>query len=66
MELKIDDVKTWDEKAITSKVGELRAELFNLRMQKAATGTVEKPHTIKIIKKNIARLLTVKSSKKVG
>lgn len=63
MKLKFEDVKTWDDKAIQVKVSELRTELFNLNMQKAATGAVEKPHAIKIIKKNIARLLTAKNSK---
>jgi large subunit ribosomal protein L29 len=66
MELKFEDLKTWEDKAIQAKVSEIRGEMFNLRMQKAATGAVEKPHTLKIMKKNIARLLSAKNSKKVG
>jgi large subunit ribosomal protein L29 len=63
MNLKFEDVKSWDDKAIQTKVSELRSELFNLKMQKAATGAVDKPHTVKLIKKSIARLLTAKNNK---
>lgn len=59
--LKYEDVKGWDAKAIDSKITELRTESFNQRMQKVAAG-VEKPHNFKIIKKNIARLLTAKKA----
>ncbi len=62
-ELKFEEIKSWDSKAITAKVSELRVELFNLNMQKAATGAIEKPHTVKVIKRNIARLMTAKGSK---
>ncbi len=61
--LKYADVKGWDTKAIDAKVDELRIELFKGRIQRSTSG-VEKPHTLKIMKKNIARLLTAKSTKK--
>lgn len=60
--LKKEEIKNMDDKAIDAKVQGLRVELFNTRMQKAATGMVEKPHTLKIIKKDIARLLTQKTA----
>lgn len=60
--LKKEEIKGMDSKAIDAKVQALRVELFNSRMQKAATGTVEKPHTLKVIKKDIARLLTEKTA----
>lgn len=60
--LKMSEIRDWDTKTINAKVAELRRELFNTRMQKAAAG-LEKPHLIKNMKKNIARLLTVKSAK---
>ncbi|MCC6062016.1 MAG: 50S ribosomal protein L29 [Desulfurococcales archaeon] len=37
---------------------ELRLELIKLRAQ-ASMGTLDKPHKIKLTKKNIARILTV-------
>lgn len=61
--LKYEDCKNMDAKAIDAKVSELRREMFNLRMQKAAAG-VEKPHVFKANKKTIARLLTVKNASK--
>ena len=59
--LKYEEVKGWDVKQIDAKVEEIRTDLFNMRMQKVASG-VEKPHLLKIGKKNIAKLLTVKSA----
>lgn len=40
------------------KEHDLRKELFNLRFQQA-TGEIENPKRIKIVKKDIARVLTV-------
>lgn len=60
--LKMSEIVEWDSKAIGSKISELRTELFNMRMEKAVSG-LEKPHRIKVIKKDIARLLTVQNSK---
>lgn len=60
--LKMTEIKDWDKKVITSKVSELRAELFSFRMQKATSG-LEKPHRIKEIKKDVARLLTALNAK---
>ncbi|MFT6068603.1 MAG: large subunit ribosomal protein L29 [Bacteriovoracaceae bacterium] len=59
--LKYEEVKGWDAKQIDTKVEEIKTELFNMRMQKAASG-VEKPHLLKIGKKNIAKLLTAKKA----
>ncbi|HKZ57169.1 MAG TPA: 50S ribosomal protein L29 [Thermodesulfovibrionales bacterium] len=47
---------------LTSKEHELRRELFNLRFQKA-TGEIENPMRIKAVKKDIARILTIKTEK---
>ena len=59
--LKYEEVKGWDAKQIDTKVEEIKTDLFNMRMQKAASG-VEKPHLLKIGKKNIAKLLTAKKA----
>ena len=60
--LNVSEIKGWDAKAIDAKVTEMRVEMFNLNMQKVASG-IEKPHQLKILKKNVARLLTVKNAK---
>jgi large subunit ribosomal protein L29 len=61
--IELKDIEGMDNLAIERKVLDIRTELFNFRMQKAASG-IEKPQLLKIGKKNIARLLTVKNSRK--
>ena len=63
--LKMNEIGKWDDVLIDNKVNELRKQLFDFRMQKGTSG-IEKPHVIKVAKKNIARLLTVKNSKTKG
>jgi large subunit ribosomal protein L29 len=60
--MKMEDIKKLDVKMIDAKVGELRKELFEMRMQKASAG-IDKPHRKKEIKRDIARLLTAKNAK---
>jgi large subunit ribosomal protein L29 len=43
---------------------DMRKELFNLRFQKA-TGEIENPMRIRSLKKDIARVLTVITDKKI-
>ncbi|MCO4794326.1 MAG: 50S ribosomal protein L29 [Bacteriovoracaceae bacterium] len=59
------EVKEWDAKTIDAKVGEIRKQLFEMRMQKVAAG-YDKPHHFKVGKKNIARLLTAKGQNAKG
>ncbi|MFZ4712756.1 MAG: 50S ribosomal protein L29 [Bacteriovoracaceae bacterium] len=61
--LNYNEVKNFDSKTIAKKVGELRTQLFSVKLQKVTTG-LEKNADIKSIKKDIARLLTVLNSKK--
>lgn len=44
---------------------DLRAELAKLRAQ-ASMGTLDKPHRIKILRKNIARILTIEREESLG
>lgn len=60
--LKMSEVSKMDTASINVKVSELRKELFDLKLQKSTTN-VEKPHLLKTIKKDIARLLTAANSK---
>ncbi len=48
---------------ITTKLRETRDQLLQLRLRKH-TGQVEKPHTIRQLRKDIARLETVATQKK--
>jgi len=56
------DIKGLDAAAIDSKVSELRKQIFQLKMEKATSG-LEKPHGLRVLKKNIAKLLTAKNVK---
>lgn len=60
--LKMNEIKGWDAKVIDQKVIECQKELTAIKMQKVTSG-VEKPHRIKVLKQNIARLLTAKNAK---
>ena len=48
---------------ITTKLREIRAELLLLRLKKN-TGQVEKPHMLRELRKDIARLETILTQKK--
>jgi large subunit ribosomal protein L29 len=47
---------------IGTKLNELRAELLQLRLRKGS-GQLEKPHLLRSLRKDIARLLTVQTAK---
>lgn len=59
--MKYAEMKNLDAAAIDSKVSDIKREIFNLKMEKATSG-LEKPHKLKVLKKNIARLLTAKAN----
>lgn len=57
------DFKDLTAEELSLKEKELRKELFNLRFQ-AVSGHVENPNRIKLIKRDIARVLTFSQTKK--
>jgi large subunit ribosomal protein L29 len=63
--LKAEEIKKMDDAALDRKVSDFRVELWGHKMQMSTSG-IEKPHLIKVAKKNIARLLTEKNSRKAG
>ncbi len=60
--LKTSEISKLSKKEITEKVANLKKDLFNNRFTKFTTGS-DKPHVVKEIKKDIARLLTFKNAK---
>ncbi|OFZ22836.1 MAG: 50S ribosomal protein L29 [Bdellovibrionales bacterium RIFOXYA1_FULL_36_14] len=60
--LKMNEIVSWDEKALVAKIESLKSEVFTIRMQKVTSG-IEKPHKIKDNKRDIARLYTVLNRK---
>jgi large subunit ribosomal protein L29 len=61
--LKTSEISKLSAKELNEKVASLKAELFNNKFTKFTTGS-DKPHVVKQIKKDIARLLTFKNANK--
>jgi large subunit ribosomal protein L29 len=61
--LKSSEISNLGAKELNEKVATLKTELFNKKFNKFTTGS-EKPHVVKGLKKDIARLLTAKNAKK--
>jgi len=60
--VKPSEIKAMTVDELTRKEYDLRKELFNLRFQQA-TGEIENPMRIRTVRKNIARVLTIRSEK---
>lgn len=52
------DLMKLDKQALSKRAGDMRAELLGLKFSLSVSG-MEKPHRIKVLKKNIARIMTV-------
>ena len=60
--MKTSDIRKMSVEDINKKIVEIKTELFELRM-KQATGSLEKPHMINALRKDVARLKTVLTEK---
>jgi len=60
--VKASELKDFTVDELTQKEMDLRKELFNLRFQQA-TGEIENPKRINTVKKDIARVLTIRTEK---
>lgn len=63
--MKAKEIRNLNETQIDEKLVELKTELFNLRFQ-LATGQLDNPNEIKEVRKNIARVKTVKRERELG
>ncbi len=63
--MKIDEIRKLSDKEIIKQIEENKEELFNLRFSQA-TGNLEKPSRIKILRKDVARLKTVLREREGG
>ncbi|HXH30960.1 MAG TPA: 50S ribosomal protein L29 [Bacteriovoracaceae bacterium] len=61
--LKTSEISKLSAKELNEKVASLKSDMFNNRFTKFTTGS-DKPHVVKELKKDIARLLTFKNTKK--
>jgi large subunit ribosomal protein L29 len=55
--VKAEEIRDMSDDDLVGKLRDARAELFNLRFQ-LATGQLDNPNRIAVVKKDIARLLT--------
>ncbi len=62
--MKAEEIRDMSETDLTQKLKDSRAELFNLRFQ-LATGQLDNPNRIVVVKKDIARLLTEQRSREI-
>ena len=60
--MKASEISKMSVEDINKKIAENKTELFELRM-KQATGTLDKPHRINALRKDVARLKTVLTEK---
>jgi large subunit ribosomal protein L29 len=60
--MKIADIKELTAKELLSRKRELREEVFNLHVQQQS-GQLEKPHMLRTLRRNVARIETVLSQK---
>ena len=60
--LEFKDIKGWNAKEIDAKLADIRKSMFDVRMQRTTSG-IEKPHQLKLAKKNVAKLLTARNAK---
>lgn len=58
MTLKTDDLRNLTRDEVNLKLSALKTDLYNLRYQ-AASGRIEKPHRVKQIRRDIARIQTI-------
>lgn len=63
--MKASEIREMSLEDINKKIFEDKKELFDLRM-KQATGTLEKPHRINYLRKEVARLKTILREKNDG
>jgi large subunit ribosomal protein L29 len=60
---KIKDIRELSVKELESKLRDLKEEGFNLRLQQA-TGTLENPARIRVVRREAARVQTVLTQRK--
>lgn len=63
--MKVKEVRQLSEAELNNKLTELKTELFNLRFQ-LATGQLDNPLKIGLVRKDIARVKTIIKERELG
>jgi large subunit ribosomal protein L29 len=64
-QVKARELRDYSETELNDRLSELKIELFNLRFQ-MATGHLDNPMRIREVRKDIARVKTVKRQRELG
>ena len=59
---KIADLKVKTDDELSTQLGELKREAFNLRFQ-AATNQLEKPSRVRVVRRTIAQIKTLQTAR---
>ena len=59
------DLRALNDEELARRLAESRRELFNLRFQ-SATGALENPARLKLTKREIARILTIRNEREAN
>ena len=63
--MKLEELRALSAEELSDKLGEFRQELFNLRFQHT-TAQLENTQRIPVVKKTIARIMTLMKEKDAG
>ena len=63
--MKAKEIRQMSDKELDTQLQELKSELFNLRFQ-LATGQLDNPLRIKVVRKDIARVKTILRERELG
>ncbi len=63
--MKSKDIRTLSETELKDKIQELRRELLMLRIQRV-NGRLDKPHLLKEYKRDVSRMLTILTERKIS
>lgn len=63
--VKTKEIRSMTQEDLEKKVIDLKKELFNLRFQNA-TGQLDNPSSIRLVKKDIARVKTILRERELG
>ena len=63
--MKASDIKPMSDDQLKDEIAKLKKEQFNLRFQKAS-GQLEKTARVRIVRRDLARLMTVQTQRKAA
>ncbi|MFH1846414.1 MAG: 50S ribosomal protein L29 [Candidatus Omnitrophota bacterium] len=61
--MKASEIKNMTKAEIEQKLSVIKEQLFKLRAENVAGGRVERPHTFRLLKRDIARCYTILKEK---